>query len=482
MLRTAAKPSGKLLLVLAVCMALCALVGPLTGSLLGSLQMLIAAAVCAGFGALASWIGRDLPGRIGRREALIIVSLSWLSCGIFGGLPFVIGAHFTPWDAFFEAVSGFTTTGATILPEVEQRLNAPLHLWRMATHWLGGLGIVVLFVALFPALGVGGRHLFRTEAPGPATEGLAPRIRETASVLWKVYVALTALQVSMLMVAGMGWFDALVHSLSTLGTGGFSTRNASVGAFDSLPIELVITLFMLVAGSNFSLFYESVNGGVKVFRDNPEFKFYIGLFLAVTAAITLDIHGSVHDGIGDSLRYASFQVAAIMTTTGYGTDDFNQWPVFSQTLLVVLYFFGGSAGSTAGGMKLIRILIIFKLILTEIRRGYRPALVAPVRVGNHVVSTPVVVETLAFAVVFMLTVGITGIIVALLDPVDLTTAFMASLACVSNVGPGLAMVGPTENFGFLSPGSKVVLSFAMLLGRLEFFAVLALLVPGFWRR
>lgn len=471
-----------LLLVLAACMALCAAVGPIRGSLMGSVHMLLSAGICAAFGLLGLWWGQRAGDRIGRREALVVVAVAWLACGVFGGLPFVIGAGFKPWDAFFEAMSGFTTTGATILPEIEQRLSPPLHLWRMATHWLGGLGIVVLFVALFPALGVGGKHLFRTEAPGPQTEGLAPRIRETASVLWKVYVALTALEVALLMVAGMDWFEALVHSFSTLGTGGYSTRNASIAAFDSMAVEGVITVFMLIAGSNFALFYESLRGGLKVFTANPEFRFYIGIFCVVSLVIAADIHGTVHEGVVDSLRYASFQVASVMTTTGYGTDDFEQWPVLSQTLMVLLYFGGGSAGSTAGGMKLIRILIYVKVIVGEIRRGYRPTLVAPVRLGRHVVAPQVVTESLAFGMVFMLTVALGGIIVALLDPVDLTTAFMASLACVANVGPGLGMVGPTDNFGFLSAGSKMVLSFAMLLGRLEFFALLALFVPGFWRR
>lgn len=471
-----------LLLVLSVCMALCALVGPLRGSLAGSVHMGLAAAICAGAGGLALFMGRKAPARIGRREALVVVAASWLSTGIFGGLPFVIGAGFTPWDAFFEAVSGFTTTGATILPEIEARLSPPLHLWRLATHWLGGLGIVVLFVALFPALGVGGKHLFRTEAPGPATDGLAPRIRETASVLWKVYATLTLVCVALLMLAGMDWFEATAHAMATLGTGGFSTRNASIAAFDSVPIDLIITAFMLVAGTNFVLFYESLRGGPRAFWQNIEFRVYLGIFAAVTMLITVDIHGAVHDTLAQSLRYASFQVAAIMTTTGFGTDDFEAWPTFSQTLLVILYFFGGSAGSTAGGLKIIRVVIIFKAIRNEIRRGYRPTLVAPTRIGRLVVPHTVVTETLAFASVFMLTVGIGGVLVALMDPVDLTTAMMASLACVANVGPGLAMVGPTDNFGFFSAGSKMVLSFCMLLGRLEFFALLALFVPSFWRR
>lgn len=464
-------------------MAACGVVGPLRGGLDGTAAMVGSAGVSAGVGAALLAIGRRGPPHIGRREALVIVAVAWLCTGIFGGLPFVLGARFTPWDAFFEAVSGFTTTGASILPEIEQRLSPPLHLWRLATHWLGGLGIVVLFVALFPALGVGGKHLFRTEATGPSGgEGLAPRIRDTAVVLWRVYATLTAAQVALLMVAGMDWFEALGHAFATMGTGGFSTRNTSIAAFDSLPIDVIITVFMVIAGANFALFHEAMKRGPRALWDNVEFKVYLGIFVGVSALIAIDIYGTVHQGLGASIHHAAFQVASIMTTTGFMTDDFEVWPTFSQTLLVFLYFIGGSAGSTAGGLKVIRVVIVLLAIRAEVRRGFRPSLVAPVRVGNLVVSPPVVSETLAFVAVYLLTIGVIGVGVALLDPVDITTAFMASLACVANVGPGLGMVGPTENFGFLSAGSKVLLSFGMLLGRLEFFALLALFVPSFWKR
>lgn len=464
-------------------MAACSIVGPLRGSLTGTGPMVGSAAISAGVGALLLLIGRKGPPQIGRREALVIVAASWLGTSVFGGLPFILGASFTPWDAFFETVSGFTTTGASILPEIEQRLSPPLHMWRLATHWLGGLGIVVLFVALFPALGVGGKHLFRTEATGPSGgEGLAPRIRDTAVVLWRVYVALTALQVAMLMLAGMDWFEALGHAFATMGTGGFSTRNTSIAAFDSLAIDVIITFFMMVAGANFALFHEAMKRGPRALWDNVEFKVYLGIFLAVSALITMDLYGTIHAGLGTSIRHSAFQVASIMTTTGFMTDDFERWPTFSQTLLVFLYFVGGSAGSTAGGLKVIRVVIVLVAIRAEIRRGFRPSLVAPVRVGRMVVAPPVVAETLAFVAVYLLTIGVIGVLVALFDRVDITTAFMASLTCVANVGPGLGMVGPTENFAFFSPASKMLLSFGMLLGRLEFFALLALFVPSFWKR
>ena len=443
--------------------------------------MLVSAAICLTTGLCSLFWARGAKARIARREALIIVASAWLGCSIFGGIPYMIGSGFSISDAIFEATSGFTTTGATILPEIEQRLSPPLLFWRMATHWLGGLGIVVLFVALFPALGVGGKHLFRTEAPGPKTDSLAPRIRQSASALWKIYLALTFLVFSLLAIAGMPIFDALTHAFSTMATGGYSTRNASVGAYDNLAIEVIITVFMLVAGTNFGLFHEAIRRGPRVFVQNTEFRVFLGLFLLVSAIIVADILSLV-GGIGNAVRYATFQVAAIMTGTGFGTADFEQWPSLSKSLLVLLYFFGGSAGSTAGGMKLVRIIIVVRLITNELRRAYRPALVTVVRVGQHAVRPPEIIETFAYLMVFLLTVGVGGVVVSMLENVDLTTAFMAALACVANVGPGLGEVGPTDNYGFFGGTTKVFLSSLMLLGRLEFFALLTLFVPDFWRR
>ena len=480
--RLAARPLGLLLLVFAAAMAGCAAVGFAMRDAAGSVSMLISAGFCAATGVILSRWGKGVKQRLGRREALVVVSAAWVAAGIFGGLPFWLGADFTAIDAFFEATSGFTTTGATILPEIADRLSPPLHLWRMSTHWFGGLGIVVLFVAIFPALGVGGKHLFRSEAPGPKSEGLAPRIRDTANALLKVYALLTLLEVLLLMGAGMPLFDAVTHSMSTLGTGGFSTKNGSIAEYDNLAYEIIITVFMVVAGMNFGLFHEARRRGWKAFWSNIEFRVYMGIFALATALIAINLWGTVHEGLGASLRYAAFQVASISTTTGYGTDDFEQWPAFARSVLVMLYFIGGSAGSTAGGLKVIRIIIIVQVIANEVRRGYRPALVAPVRMGNQVVPQGVVVETLATGAVFAVTVVAGALCVALFDPVDVTTAFMASLACVANVGPGLGAVGPTDNFGFLSGASKLVLSVCMLLGRLEFFTLLALAAPRFWRR
>ena len=489
--RMTARPLGLLLLVLAFSIAVCGVLGFLatpeqgwdaSQTQQGFEHMLIAAGITA-ISALpfliASW---RVPVRLGRREALFVVSSIWLAMGLFGALPFIIGAQMSWADAIFEAFSGLTTTGGTILTEIEGRLSAPVHVWRMATHWLGGLGIVVLFVALLPGLGAGGKRLFQSEAAGPQSGGIAPRIRDTAKAMLWIYLSITLLQVLVLKVVGLDWFEAVTHAMSTMGTGGFSTKNGSIAEFNSFSVEMVILLFMLLAGTNFSLFHRAKQEGMSVFWRSQEFRFYVLLFGGTTLIITADMLFNASHDVVEALRYSSFQVAAVMTTTGFGTADFEEWSTVSRMLLLVLFFCGGMAGSTAGGMKLIRIMIILKVVVHEIRLGFRPTLVAPIRLGNHPVAEGVVRGTLAYALIFMGTVVAGAVVVAALDPVDLTTALMASLACVANVGPGFGAVGPTDNYGFFSDASKVVLSFCMLLGRLEFFSLLSLFVPSFWKR
>ena len=444
--------------------------------------MLLAAAITAGAAfpfLIASW---RVPVRLGRREALFVVSTIWLSMGLFGAIPFVVGAHMSWADALFEAFSGLTTTGATILTDIEGRLSAPLHMWRMATHWLGGLGIVVLFVALMPGWGVGGKRLFQSEAAGPQTGGISPRIRDTAKTLLLIYCSITVALICALWTANMPLFDAVTHAFSTIATGGFSLKNGSIGEYNNLAIELTVLVGMLLAGTNFELFHRFKSEGRAVFWASREFRLYVYLVAGATVLISSDMLFNAKHGVGDALRYSSFQVVAIMTGTGFGTADYEQWSTLSRSLLLMLYFCGGMAGSTTGGMKLIRIMIILKVVLHEIRLGFRPTLVAPIRVGESPVAEDIVRGTLAYALIFMGTVLMGALFVAALDPVDLTTALMASLACVANVGPGLGAVGPTENYGFFSDASKFVLSFCMLLGRLEFFSLLSLLVPAFWRR
>jgi len=486
-----ARPLGLLLLVLAVSIAACGVLGflaiPENGwnadeTQRGFEHMLTAAGITALSSLpflLASW---GVPVRLGRREALFVVSTIWIAMGLFGAVPFVVGAQMSWADAIFEAFSGLTTTGGTILTDIEGRLSAPIHVWRMATHWLGGLGIVVLFVALLPGLGAGGKRLFQSEAAGPQTGGISPRIRDTAKALLWIYLTITGLEIIALKLVGMPWFDAVTHSMSTLGTGGFSTKNGSIAEYNSVGIEMVILVFMLLAGTNFSLFHRAKTEGMGVFWESAEFRLYMLLFGGVTVIISTDMVFNSSHSFMDTLRYSSFQVAAIMTTTGFGTEDFEQWSTVSRTLLLILFFCGGMAGSTAGGMKLIRIMIILKVVIHEIRIGFRPTLVAPIRLGDNPVAGNIVRSTLAYALIFMGTVLVGALTIAAIDPIDMTTALMASLACVANVGPGLGAVGPTDNYGFFSDASKIVLSFCMLLGRLEFFSLLSLFVPAFWKR
>ena len=486
-----ARPLGLLLLVLAFSIAACGCLGFLakpehgwdpSQTQEGFEHMLTAAGITAATALpllIASW---GVPVRLGRREALFVVSTIWIAMGLFGAIPFVVGANMSWADALFEAFSGLTTTGGTILTEIEGRLSSPIHVWRMATHWLGGLGIVVLFVALLPGLGADGKRLFQSEAAGPQTGGISPRIRDTAKALLWIYLAITGLEILALKVVGMPWFDAVTHAMSTLGTGGFSTKNGSIAEYNSIGIEMVILVFMLLAGTNFSLFHRAKTEGLNVFWTSAEFRLYMILFGGVTLIISADMLFNATHSVVDTLRYSSFQVAAIMTTTGFGTDNFEQWSTVSRTLLLILFFCGGMAGSTAGGMKLIRIMIILKVVIHEIKIGFRPTLVAPIRLGDQPIAEGIVRSTLAYALIFMGTVVMGALIIASIDPIDMTTALMASLACVANVGPGLGAVGPTDNYGFFSDASKIVLSFCMLLGRLEFFSLLSLFVPAFWKR
>jgi trk system potassium uptake protein TrkH len=484
LLTAAAGPLSKLLLVLAAFMVLTAIVGRLfADSWAGVVAMLLSAVITGGSAGLLHWLARRSPADDrGRRVGLLVVALAWVAMGTFGGLPFVLGANFPVHDAIFEATSGFTTTGATILGEIEQRLSQPLHLWRLLTHWLGGLGLVVLFVAIFPALGVGGKHMYHSEVPGPRSQGLVPRIRDTSKALWRIYLFITLAEILLLMVAGMDPFNAIAHSFSTMGTGGFSTLNTSIAGFENVGAEMIIVLFMVVAGMNFGLIFEATHKrSWRLLLKNTELRVYLAFYAAVVIVVALNIW-PLKDSLVQAFRFASFQVAAIISTTGFGTDDFETYPALSRLMLILCYFIGGSAGSTAGGMKVIRIIILVKVLSVELSRVHRPKLVAPVIVDGRPFPANAVSEVFAFIAVYLLTFVAGAVLVAVLDPVDLTTALMASLACVANVGPGLGMVGSIDNYGFFSPASKLVLSALMLLGRLEFFTLLALLNPRFWKR
>jgi trk system potassium uptake protein len=425
-------------------------------------------------------VGAHHDVELNRREALVIVSVSWILCGVFAALPLLLdGMVSHPVDAFFEATSGFTTTGSTILTDIESNSRASLW-WRSLIQWLGGMGIIVLFVALFPQIGAGGRRLFEGEAPGPTKDQLRPRVRETGLVLWRIYAGFTAALGGLLMAQGMSFFDAACHAFTTMATGGFSTKNASIAGFESASIEWTITLFMLFAGVNFGLYYALRRGrGLRSFRD-PELYTYIAIVLFSTAAITWVLLPAYDYKPLEALRYGAFQVAAIVTSTGYGTADFNVWPEFARTGLLMLMFVGGMGGSTAGGFKVSRAIILFSAAVGEVRHVLHPRAVFSTRLGSRAVEDRVVRQVLAlFVIAVFLLFGSTVALSMMGIPFE--TAFSAAMTCQFNSGPGLNELGPAGNFSGLPDAAKLLLSGLMILGRLEFYTVLALLAPGFWR-
>ena len=432
---------------------------------------------------------------LGIREGFAVVALGWVTVALFGSLPYLFADVFSiegrsAWTEFsfcyFESMAGFSTTGATVLTEIEH-LSHTMLFWRSFSHWLGGMGIVVLAVAILPMLGIGGMQLFRAEAPGPQTDRLTPRIAQTAKLLWGVYLLLSFLETVLLMFGGMSLFDALCHTFGTMATGGFSTKNSSIGHYDSVYIDMVICCFMFLAGTNFALHYRALRGDVKSYFQDTEFKFYctviaVSITLISWNTIRFQVDGQVpYDSMWTSLRYAAFQVMSIITTTGYGTADFEQWPALSQFILVTLMFYGGCAGSTSGGMKQVRFLLLIKQSGAEIKRLIFPHAVLPIRVNDRVVPPEVMTNVLGF---FFFFIGIFAIVTCIMTTLglDLVSAAGATIATMGNIGPGLSSVGPTDNYAHIHTVGKYVLSFCMLLGRLELYTVLILFSPNFWKR
>jgi trk system potassium uptake protein TrkH len=430
---------------------------------------------------LTSWLAtrsrfnRDLRPK----EGFAIVTLAWTAFSLFGALPYMIaGAIPSFTNAFFETMSGFSTTGATILTDIEV-LPHGLLFWRSLTHWIGGLGIIVLSIAILPFLGVGGMQLYRAELRS-AADRLTPRITETAKILWGVYVTFTFVEAGLLMLGGMSLFDALCHSFGTLATGGYSTKNASVGAYGSAYIDWVVIFFMLVAGTNFSLHYRFLKGDFKAYFRNTEFRFFMTL-LGLAVIIILTDTALRYDSMGNAFRDTLFQVSSILTTTGYGTADYEQWSFTSQFILFMLMFFGGCAGSTGGGMKMMRVHVVVKFVYAEITRLVHPHAVIPVRVGKDALSREVVANIVGYFILYML-VFAAGVVVMTGLNLDMRTAFGAVAATLSNIGPGLGAVGPTDNYAEIPATGKWVLSALMLMGRLELYTVLILLSPSYWKK
>jgi trk system potassium uptake protein TrkH len=417
-----------------------------------------------------------------RREALMVVVLAWVVLSAFGGLPFYFSPYFPSYtDAYFEAASGLTTTGASVLADVEI-LPQSLNFWRCFSHWIGGLGIVVLGVAILPLVGHGGMDLYRAEFSGARSERLNPRIAETAWSLWRIYVALSAAEVVALLMAGLSVFDALCHSFATLGTGGFSTRTASVAAFHSPVVEYIVMVFMALAGMSFVQHYRLwMERQPRRFLADVEIRAYVAIVLAAAAVIALMLVFRQSYDVERAVRASLFQVVSIVTTTGFATDDFERWLPLAHVILLLLMYVGGCTGSTAGGLKVARAVLLGRVVDREFKRMVEPRGVFAVRLGGAVVTEPAVQSLLNLVYLALLTNGVSVIVLAALD-VDIVTAFSAVAACMWNIGPGLGLVGPTENYGHLPHLAKWVLSLCMIAGRLEFYTLLVIFTPAFWRR
>ena len=427
-----------------------------------------------------AYLLRNVSMRLSTRDGFLVVTLSWIAASFFGSLPFVLSGaipHFT--DAFFETMSGFTTTGASILTNIEAVPKSILF-WRSLTHWLGGMGIVVLTVAVLPILGIGGLQLLKAEAPGPTVDKITPRIAETAKVLWYIYLGMTVVETGLLMIGGMSLFDGLTHTFGTLATGGFSTRNSSVGAYNSAYIDAVITFFMVLAGMNFSLHFRFLTGNFKKLAVDTEMKVYLAIFAIATILISFSLYGKVYDSFATALRYASFQVASILTTTGYATTNFELWPPFAIIILFILMFIGGSSGSTGGGIKVVRIVTLFKQGINEMLYLIHPRGVFTLRLSGQPIKKDMVYAVSGFFMLYLLMLLIVTLIVAAAG-YDITTSLTTALATVGNIGPGFGAIGPSDNYAHFPEVVKWVLSIAMLVGRLEVYTVLVLFLPRFWK-
>ena len=414
------------------------------------------------------------------RDGFAVVSLAWLLLSAFGAVPFVLSGDIPSYiDAFFETVSGFTTTGSTILTAVEPLTRAGLF-WRSFTHWVGGMGVLVFVMAVLPMSGGQGMHLMRAEVPGPSVGKLVSRMGDTAKILYGIYAALTLVLIALLMAGGMDLFDACIHAFGTAGTGGFSSRNLSVGAYDSAYFDILITVFMLVFSVNFNLYYFLLSRRLRDVLRSEELRWFLLIVCGAAVVIALNVM-PLYGSFGLSLRHAFFQVSSIISTTGYATVDFNLWPTFSKTVLLLLMFVGGCAGSTAGGLKLGRVMILTKAVAADAKKMLHPKAVPSVRFEGKPLADRTVRGAYQYIAVYVLVLG-TALLLLSLDGHGVETTITAVITCLNNVGPGLDVVGPMGSFASFSPAAKVLLSFVMLLGRLEIFPMLLLFAPSIWKR
>lgn len=422
---------------------------------------------------------RGFRHEINLREGMFIVAASWAMACLIGALPFWFsGSIHTFTDCFFESTSGFTTTGSTILTTFEH-LPRSILFWRSFTHWLGGMGIVVLSIAILPLIGVGGLQLFRAEVPGPTADKIRPRIAETARILWLVYVAFTVAETLLLRWGGMDWFDAFCHTFGTLATGGFSTKHASIGHFNPF-IQYVVAVFMMLAGVNFALHYAALRGDWRAFWRDTEFRVYMTVLGGVSAMVFLFL-AFQGGGAEESIRHALFQVVSLVTTTGYCTTDYELWPFGAQGLLLLMLFVGGCTGSTGGGIKVMRHTMLIKQAYSELFLLVHPRAVKVPKYGRTVVQQSVMRSIWSFFFIYMGIFGIGTVVMASLG-MDLLSAPMAVIACLGNIGPGFGTVGPMDNFAHIAPAGKWFLSLCMVTGRLEVYTVLVLFSPAFWKK
>jgi trk system potassium uptake protein TrkH len=504
--------------------------------LAGFQGLLASIVISVTLGAILYLIGRRDQSSILRKEALATVGLGWLFAGLLGSLPFILSGtlrhdgdkivRMTIADAVFESISGFTTTGASVLTHLETPDAEPLGLdesqqpeaspriaklvprcilfWRSFTHWLGGMGIIVLFVAILGQLGAGGKALMKREVPGPISESVRPRVRETATVMWSIYVGLSVLLTGLLMIEGMTFFDALCHTFGTMATGGFSTYNASLGHFQSPLIEWTIIVFMVVAGTNFTLYYLVLTDNqeqqnkkrgwlrrLRPFYRDPEFKLYLGILSVATLLLSISLYRNQHyASTADAIRHATFATVSITTTTGFVTEDFDQWSNFARSMLVALMFVGGCAGSTGGGIKVVRLLLFARVLRLELESAFRPNVVRPLRIAGVSLDDKLRHEVIVYFSFVLLIFVSSWLLLVAIEPADqwsangssqLVDSATAVAATLNNIGPGLGNVGPTMNYAHFAPQSKLLLSLLMLMGRLELFAILVLFVPAFWK-
>jgi len=427
-------------------------------------------------------IKKDDNKQLNHRDGVAIVTFGWIAAGLVGAIPFILSGTIHDFsNAYFESISGFTTTGATVLSNIEYVPKGIL-MWRSITQWFGGMGIIVLSIAILPFLGVGGMQLYKAEIPSPVVDKLKPRISDTAKTLWKVYLLITALEIILLLAGGMSLFDSINHAFCTMPTGGFSPKSSSIAHYNSPYFDGVIIFFMLLAGINFSLHYRLITtGDLTAFVKDPECRVFLSMVFILILVVTLNIYGSVYDSILKAFRYASFQVSSIITTTGFVTADYEKWPVLSRNILLCCMFLGGMAGSTGGGIKTMRVILLVKHGYQEIFRIIHPHAVTSVKLGGRAVPSEILSSIWGFFILYLILFVASTLAMSFLG-LDLISAFASVAACIFNVGPGLGVVGPVNNYLGIPLVGKWVLIFCMLLGRLEIYTIIVLLMPEYWRK